>query len=170
MGDMGSLRWLTENWFTLLNVVGVIGGLFFTGYSLRSETKTRRIANPPFNVNSVKNDRLQTVVCANRGFPLGLQRLDNANYLRIELFHYAFNEKGRVGFVIANTKKSRQFSPMKIAGNTWKHGAAHGLHEPPHHKRRCEKSLVSLWEETQIFTPSGKTSVVLEINNNFFES
>lgn len=45
MGDMGSLHWLTENWFTLLNAVGVIGGLFFTGHSLRSETKTRRIAN-----------------------------------------------------------------------------------------------------------------------------
>jgi hypothetical protein len=42
---MGSLRWLAENWFTLLNAVGVVGGLFFTGHSLRSETKTRRIAN-----------------------------------------------------------------------------------------------------------------------------
>ena len=45
MGDMGSLRWLTENWFTLLNAVGIVGGLMFTGHSLRSETKTRRIAN-----------------------------------------------------------------------------------------------------------------------------
>lgn len=42
---MGSLRWLAENWFTLLNAVGVVGSLLFTGYSLRSETKTRRIAN-----------------------------------------------------------------------------------------------------------------------------
>ena len=45
MGDMGSLRWLAENWFTLLNAVGIVGGLLFTGHSLRSETKTRRIAN-----------------------------------------------------------------------------------------------------------------------------
>lgn len=42
---MGSLHWLAENWFTLLNAGGVIGGLLFTGYSLHSETKTRRIAN-----------------------------------------------------------------------------------------------------------------------------
>ena len=42
---MGSLRWLTDNWFTLLNAVGIIGGLLFTGHSLHSETKTRRIAN-----------------------------------------------------------------------------------------------------------------------------
>ena len=42
---MGSLRTLAENWFNLLNAVGIVGGLFFTGYSLHSETKTRRIAN-----------------------------------------------------------------------------------------------------------------------------
>ena len=45
MGDMQSLRWLAENWFTLLNAVGVVGGLCFTGYSLHSEAKTRRVAN-----------------------------------------------------------------------------------------------------------------------------
>ena len=45
MGDMGSLHWLAQNWFTLLNAIGVVGGLLFTGHSLRSETKTRRIAN-----------------------------------------------------------------------------------------------------------------------------
>ena len=42
---MGSLHWLANNWFTLLNAIGISGGLFFTGYSLHSETKTRRIAN-----------------------------------------------------------------------------------------------------------------------------
>ena len=45
MGDMNGLRWLAENWFTYLNALGVVGGLFFTGYSLHSETKTRKIAN-----------------------------------------------------------------------------------------------------------------------------
>ena len=38
-------EWLIANWFTLLSAVGVIGGLFFTAFSLRSETKTRRIGN-----------------------------------------------------------------------------------------------------------------------------
>jgi hypothetical protein len=42
---MQSLRWLAENWITYLNALGVVGGLFFTGYSLHSETKTRKIAN-----------------------------------------------------------------------------------------------------------------------------
>lgn len=42
---MGSLHWLAENGFIVLNALGVVAGLFFTGYSLHSETKTRRIAN-----------------------------------------------------------------------------------------------------------------------------
>ena len=43
---MGSMaEWLIANWFTLLSAVGVTGGLFFTAFSLRSETKTRRIGN-----------------------------------------------------------------------------------------------------------------------------
>ncbi len=42
---MQSLRWLADNWFIYLNALGVVGGLFFTGYSLHSETKTRKIAN-----------------------------------------------------------------------------------------------------------------------------
>ena len=43
MGDMG--QWLIDNWFNLFSSVGIIGGLWFTAFSLHSETKTRRIAN-----------------------------------------------------------------------------------------------------------------------------
>src|ERR1700729_1767635 len=42
---MGGLQWLAQNWVIALNAVGVIGGLFFTAISFRSETKTRRVAN-----------------------------------------------------------------------------------------------------------------------------
>lgn len=42
---MGSLHWLTENWFTLLNAAGIVGSLLFTGSSFHSEAKTRRVAN-----------------------------------------------------------------------------------------------------------------------------
>jgi len=45
MGDMEGLRWIVENWFTALSAIGVVGGLYFTAVSLRSETKTRKIAN-----------------------------------------------------------------------------------------------------------------------------
>jgi hypothetical protein len=37
--------WIAENWFNTLSALGIIGSLLFTGVSLRSETKTRRIAN-----------------------------------------------------------------------------------------------------------------------------
>jgi len=42
---MEALRWLAANWFNILSAVGIIGGLFFTAVSLRSETKTRQISN-----------------------------------------------------------------------------------------------------------------------------
>ena len=37
--------WVSQNWFTILSALGIIGSLLFTGISLRSETKTRRIGN-----------------------------------------------------------------------------------------------------------------------------
>ena len=43
MGDMG--QWLAENWFNLFSSAGIIAGLWFTAFSLRSDTKTRRVAN-----------------------------------------------------------------------------------------------------------------------------
>jgi len=42
---MGGFRWIAENWVIVLNAIGVVGGLFFTACSLRSEAKTRRVAN-----------------------------------------------------------------------------------------------------------------------------
>lgn len=42
---MEGLRWIAENWVIALNAVGVVGGLFFTAASFRSEAKTRRVAN-----------------------------------------------------------------------------------------------------------------------------
>ena len=38
-------EWILQNWFNLLSAVGIIGGLWFTAFSLRSDTKTRRVAN-----------------------------------------------------------------------------------------------------------------------------
>jgi len=42
---MGLVEWISQNWFNLFSSAGIIGGLWFTAVSLRSETKTRRIAN-----------------------------------------------------------------------------------------------------------------------------
>ena len=42
---MGFLNWLRDNWFTLLQSLGIIGGLLFTGVSLRVDAKVRRVGN-----------------------------------------------------------------------------------------------------------------------------
>lgn len=42
---MGFWDWFSNNAFNLLSAIGVIASLCFTAVSLRSETKTRRIAN-----------------------------------------------------------------------------------------------------------------------------
>jgi len=45
-GTMGNMeQWFADNWFNTLSAVGIIGGLVFTAFSLRSETKTRRVGN-----------------------------------------------------------------------------------------------------------------------------
>ncbi len=72
------------------------------------------LANPPFNVNAVDKERLEGDVGKGRRFPFGLPRLDNANYLWIQLFYSALNEKGRTGFVMANAAADARGSEMEI--------------------------------------------------------
>lgn len=42
---MGFWVWFDQNWFILLQSAGIIGGLFFTAFAMRSDEKTRRIGN-----------------------------------------------------------------------------------------------------------------------------
>ena len=37
--------WVSQNWFNLFSAIGIIASLWFTAFSLRSDTKTRQIAN-----------------------------------------------------------------------------------------------------------------------------
>jgi type I restriction enzyme M protein len=72
------------------------------------------LANPPFNVNAVDKERLKDMVGPGRRFPFGLPRTDNANYLWIQLFHSALNDKGRAGFVMANSASDARSSEQEI--------------------------------------------------------
>jgi type I restriction enzyme M protein len=72
------------------------------------------LANPPFNVNAVDKERLKDMVGLGRRFPFGLPRTDNANYLWIQLFYSALNEKGRAGFVMAGGAESAGGSEKEI--------------------------------------------------------
>ena len=72
------------------------------------------LANPPFNVNAVDRDRLKDAVGPGRRFPFGLPRTDNANYLWIQLFYSALNDKGRAAFVMANSASDARASELEI--------------------------------------------------------
>ena len=68
------------------------------------------MANPPFNVNRVDKDRLKD----EPRFPFGMPRVDNANYLWIQVFYSALNDKGRSGFVMANSASDARQSELDI--------------------------------------------------------
>ena len=72
------------------------------------------LANPPFNVNAVDKERLKDMVGKGRRFPFGLPRTDNANYLWIQLFYSALNDKGRAGFVMANSASDARASEQEL--------------------------------------------------------
>jgi type I restriction enzyme M protein len=72
------------------------------------------LANPPFNVNAVDKERLEGDVGKGRRFPFELPRVDNANYLWIQLFYSSLGKKGRAGFVMANSASDARGSEMEI--------------------------------------------------------
>jgi len=72
------------------------------------------LANPPFNVNAVDKERLETDVGLARRYPFGMPRTDNANYLWIQLFYSALNERGRAGFVMANSASDARSSELEL--------------------------------------------------------
>ena len=67
------------------------------------------MANPPFNVNRIDKDRLKD----DPRFPLGLPKADNGNYIWINLFYSSLNDKGRAGFVMANSAADARGSELE---------------------------------------------------------
>lgn len=62
------------------------------------------MANPPFNQKEVDTARLVNEAgLVDARFSLGVPSVNNANYLWIGLFSAALNERGRAGFVMANS-------------------------------------------------------------------
>jgi type I restriction enzyme M protein len=69
------------------------------------------MANPPFNGKGVDKERL--VNKADR-FPFGAGTTDNSNYLWIQTFYSALNDRGRAGFVMANSAGDARGSEQVI--------------------------------------------------------
>jgi type I restriction enzyme M protein len=68
------------------------------------------MANPPFNVNGVNMEDLK----GDPRFPLGMPRVDNGNYLWIQMFYAALNAHGRAGFVMANSASDARHSEQAL--------------------------------------------------------
>ena len=68
------------------------------------------MANPPFNVDRVDRERIKD----DARFPFGMPRVDNANYLWIQLFFSTLNAFGRAGFVMANSAADARASELEI--------------------------------------------------------
>jgi len=72
------------------------------------------LANPPFNVNNVDKERIRDAVGPGRRFPFGVPKLDNANYLWIQLFYAALSATGRAGFVMPNSASDARGSEQEL--------------------------------------------------------
>lgn len=65
-------------------------------------------------MNAVDKDRLKDALGKGRRYPFGLPRTDNANYLWIQLYDSTLNEKGRAGFVMANSASDARASEQEL--------------------------------------------------------
>lgn len=81
------------------------------------------LANPPFNVNAVDKERLESEAGEGKRYPFGLPKPDNANYLWIQLFYAALNARGRAGFIMANSASDARSSEQEIRGKLTEAGA-----------------------------------------------
>jgi len=68
------------------------------------------MANPPFNVDKVDKERLK----GDPRYPFGMPKVDNANYLWIQVFYSTLKETGRAGFVMANSAGDARGSELEI--------------------------------------------------------
>jgi len=77
------------------------------------------MANPYFNVNGIEKQKMAD----DPRFPFGLPRADNGNYIWIQLFYSALNERGRAGFVMANSASDARASEQEIRRRLLEAGA-----------------------------------------------
>lgn len=69
------------------------------------------LANPPWNIKGIEWERLAG---ESLRFPFGLPRINNGNYLWIQLFYSSLNEHGRAGFVMSNGAATAGGSEQEI--------------------------------------------------------
>ena len=68
------------------------------------------MANPPFNVSGIDKEKIKD----DPRFKLGMPSIDNGNYVWIQIFYHALNDKGRAGFVMANSAADARGAELEI--------------------------------------------------------
>ena len=68
------------------------------------------MANPPFNVSGIDKDKLKN----DPRYKYGVPSTDNANYLRIQIFANSLSDRGRAGFVMANSASDARHTEQEI--------------------------------------------------------
>jgi type I restriction enzyme M protein len=68
------------------------------------------MANPPFNVNGIDKERIKD----DRRFPFGMPKTDNGNTVWIQMFYSTLSDRGRAGFVMANSASDARASELEI--------------------------------------------------------
>jgi type I restriction enzyme M protein len=81
------------------------------------------MANPPFNQSGVDKERIKD----DPRFPFGIPTPDSANYLWIQLFYSTLNERGRAGFVMANSASDARGSELEIRKKLIQAGAVDAI-------------------------------------------
>ena len=81
------------------------------------------MANPPFNVDKVDKERIKN----DPRYPFELPKVDNANYLWIQIFYSALNATGRAGFVMANSAADARGSESDIRRELLESGAVDAM-------------------------------------------
>jgi len=77
------------------------------------------MANPPFNVSGVDKEKIKN----NPRFGLGMPNTDNANYIWIQAFYHALNDRGRAGFVMASSAADARGKELEIRKKMIQSGA-----------------------------------------------
>ncbi|MBU1623375.1 MAG: SAM-dependent methyltransferase, partial [Nanoarchaeota archaeon] len=68
------------------------------------------MANPPFNIDKIDKERIKDDL----RFKFGLPTVDNGNYIWIQIFYNSLNDKGRAGFVMANSASDARSSELEL--------------------------------------------------------
>lgn len=78
---------------------------------LKSSEYSTPVLGLIFNVSRIDKERIKN---DRKRFPFGMLSIDNGNYLWIQLFYSALNEKGRAGFVMANSASDARASELEL--------------------------------------------------------